>query len=87
MTDDAPTETSPNPPPGLTVQRRLALAWLALAWERLWSRLWVPTTLLGLFVAIVWLDFYNFDIFYLLIICAHLHFYSFPLIVVVLNFM
>jgi uncharacterized protein (TIGR02302 family) len=59
MTDSIPTPTSPNAPglpPGLTVQRRLALAWLALSWERLWSRLWVPATLLGVFVAIAMTD-------------------------------
>ena len=29
----------------------MALAWAALAWERLWVRLWLPVTLAGLFFA------------------------------------
>ena len=35
---------------------RLALAWLALAWERLWVRLWMPATLTGLFFAVALTD-------------------------------
>lgn len=35
---------------------RLVLVWLALSWERLWSRLWVPITFTGLFVAITLTD-------------------------------
>ncbi len=34
-------EASTASSPGGTVQRRLILAWLALAWERIWVRLWV----------------------------------------------
>ena len=47
-TEDQPLETPPSGP-GLAVQRRLALAWLSLAWERIWSRLWIIAAYLGLF--------------------------------------
>ncbi len=46
-----------TPPSGSgSVQGRLALAWLALAWERLWVRLWLPVTLAGLFFAVALTD-------------------------------
>ena len=54
------TQNSLNDDPsgatGFTVQRRLVLAWLALAWERLWVRLWVIGLLLGIFAIFVLLD-------------------------------
>ena len=51
MTQDPHDQLPENPPsgPGLAVQRRLALAWLSLAWERIWSRLWIIAAYLGLF--------------------------------------
>lgn len=39
---------------GLT--SRLRLAWLALAWERLWPALWPPLGVLGLFLGVALLD-------------------------------
>ncbi len=49
-------ENTPNAAPGLTVQRRLVLVWLALAWERIWIRLWVVAALLGLFGIVLLTD-------------------------------
>ena len=43
-------------PPGAAVQRRLVLAWLALSWERLWSRLWVVGVLFGVFAIVLLTD-------------------------------
>jgi len=48
----------PEAPPSdflqdLRIRRRLALAWLALASERLWARLWITVALIGVFVAVV----------------------------------
>ena len=40
----------------IRIRRRLILAWFALAWERLWTRLWVTAALIGLFVAVVLTD-------------------------------
>lgn len=48
-------EETPSPAPG-SVHARLALAWLALAWERLWVRLWLPATCTGLFFAVALTD-------------------------------
>ena len=41
--------TTPPNTPGtpLRLKRRLGFAMLALAWERLWIRLWLPVTLTG----------------------------------------
>jgi uncharacterized protein (TIGR02302 family) len=39
-----------------TVRRRLALAWLALGWERLWLRLWVVGAAVGVFIVILLTD-------------------------------
>ena len=47
-------QTSPVAPS--SAQLRLALAWAALAWERLWIRLWLPVTLAGLFFAVALTD-------------------------------
>ncbi len=41
---------------GSAVHWRLGLVWLALAWERLWIRLWLPVTLAGLFFAVALTD-------------------------------
>ena len=41
---------------GLTVKRRLALAWLALSWERIWVRLWIVGSLLGIFGIVLMTD-------------------------------
>ncbi|MBX7197955.1 MAG: DUF4175 domain-containing protein [Rhodospirillaceae bacterium] len=43
-------------PSSSSVHARLALAWLALAWERLWVRLWLPATCTGLFFAFALTD-------------------------------
>ena len=40
----------------LKTSGRLVLVWLAISWERLWSRLWIPTTFSGLFIAITLTD-------------------------------
>ncbi len=56
MQSDAPENLRLNLREDLTIQRRLALAWLALAWERLWARLWVSAALIGVFVAVVLTD-------------------------------
>ena len=56
MRSDEPEYLSLNLREDLTIQRRLALAWLALAWERLWARLWVSAALIGVFVAVVLTD-------------------------------
>ena len=56
MQSDAPKNPSLNLHEDLTIRRRLALAWLALAWERLWARLWVAAALIGVFVAVVLTD-------------------------------
>lgn len=59
MTENTPQKTfqdDPSGAPGFTVQRRLMLAWLALAWERIWVRLWVVGLLLGVFAIFVLLD-------------------------------
>ena len=49
-------ENTPTSAPGLTVQRRLVLVWLALAWERIWIRLWVVAVLLGAFGIVLLTD-------------------------------
>lgn len=57
-------EKTPLPPspdtaagkPGLNVQRRLVLAWLALAWERIWVRLWIVGAMLGVFFIVALTD-------------------------------
>ena len=49
MTQENLESQPENPSPRLTVQRRVALTWLALTWERIWSRLWIITAYLGLF--------------------------------------
>lgn len=54
MTD--PETPAASPPPGLNVQRRLGLAWLALAWERIWTRLWVVAAILGGFGIVLLTD-------------------------------
>ena len=51
-----PPETADIGKPGLNVQRRLVLAWLALAWERIWVRLWVVGAMLGVFATVVLTD-------------------------------
>ncbi len=56
MQPHEPENLSLNLREDLTVRRRLALAWLALAWERLWSRLWVTGALVILFVAVILTD-------------------------------
>jgi uncharacterized protein (TIGR02302 family) len=38
------------------LDRRIVLTWLAAFWEDLWPRLWLPLSILGIFVAISWLD-------------------------------
>ncbi|MGE4064085.1 MAG: TIGR02302 family protein [Rhodospirillaceae bacterium] len=45
-----------SPLQDLAIRRRLVLAWLALAWERLWSRLWISAALVGTFIAAVLTD-------------------------------
>src|SRR6185312_177025 len=55
----AAMEQRPDPDisrPGPRVRQRLALARLALAWERLWVRLWVPVSLAGVFIALALTD-------------------------------
>lgn len=56
MQPDGPENAPLTQLQALTVRRRLALAWLALAWERLWARLWISAALIGLFVAVVLTD-------------------------------
>jgi uncharacterized protein (TIGR02302 family) len=56
MQSNEPENLSLNLRDDLTIRRRLALAWLALAWERLWARLWVSAALIGVFVAVVLTD-------------------------------
>lgn len=56
MQPDEPSNISLSLFQELTVRRRLVLAWLALAWERLWARLWVTAALIGVFVAVVLTD-------------------------------
>lgn len=59
MTQNEPQESPDQPDhisPGLAVQRRLALAWLALSWERLWSRFWIIAAYLALFVIVLITD-------------------------------
>lgn len=45
-----------SPPKAPSIGWRLALAWLALAWERLWSRIWLPTATAATFVVAALLD-------------------------------
>jgi uncharacterized protein (TIGR02302 family) len=54
--DSTPPAAPEIPAPGLNVQRRLVLAWLALAWERIWVRLWIVGALLGLFGIVLLTD-------------------------------
>jgi hypothetical protein len=35
---------------------RLAAAWLATAWERIWAAMWLPASVAGLIVALVLID-------------------------------
>lgn len=56
MQSDGPSNLSLSFTQELTIRRRLALAWLALAWERLWARLWITGALIGVFVAVVLTD-------------------------------
>lgn len=56
LPNSAPDPTAPVAPPGLNVQRRLILAWLALSWERIWTRLWIVAALLGLFGIVLLTD-------------------------------
>lgn len=60
MTEQTPEQTPDNPTenmsPGIAVQRRLALAWLALSWERIWSRLWIVGVYLILFGIVLIID-------------------------------
>ena len=49
--DAAPAASKPTLPPRST-KIRLALAALALGWERIWVRLWVPTLCVGLLLAV-----------------------------------
>ncbi len=48
-------DSSPNPSV-VGVQVRLALAWLAVAWERLWSRLWIVAVGLEVLLIVVLVD-------------------------------
>ena len=54
--ENTPQNAPEGTPPGAAVQRRLVLAWLALSWERIWSRLWVVGVLFGLFAIVVLTD-------------------------------
>ena len=40
----------------IVVRWKLAFSWLVLTWERLWSRLWIPVALGGVFVALTLTD-------------------------------
>ena len=51
------TEATPIPAPG--VERKIGLAWLALAWEGLWPRLMPLLAVLALFVAAAHLDLFG----------------------------
>lgn len=51
------TEATPIPAPG--VERKIGLAWLALAWEGLWPRLMPLLAVLVLFVAAAHLDLFG----------------------------
>src|SRR4051812_31409424 len=64
--------SDPNSDPGLAVRQRLVLAWLALAWERLWIRLWLPVTGLILLAAVGLTEFLSAlpDVVHLLIVVA-----------------
>ncbi len=54
MTED--TQSNAPPTAGSAAQRRVMLAWLALAWERLWARLWIVAVLLGVAAIVVLID-------------------------------
>ncbi len=56
MTDEQMRPRTPLSPHDFATRTRLALAWTALLWERLWSRLWVPTALAGVFIAVTLTD-------------------------------
>ena len=51
-------QTRPQTPPArnTVTQTRLTFSWLALAWERLWSRLWLPGALAGIFAIVALTD-------------------------------
>ena len=51
------TEATPIPAPG--VERKIGLAWLALAWEGLWPRLMPLLAVIALFVAAAHLDLFG----------------------------
>ena len=46
----------PATQPGASVQRRLVMTWLALSWERIWSRLWLIGVFFGLFAVVLLTD-------------------------------
>jgi len=56
--ENTPENQTPSAPapPGAAVQRRLGLAWLALAWERIWIRLWVVGVVFALFGIVLLTD-------------------------------
>ncbi len=56
MTNSPERPESAKSSHGLVTRGKLAMAWLALSWERLWSRLWVPTALAGVFIAVALTD-------------------------------
>ncbi|GAB4177002.1 MAG: TIGR02302 family protein [Thalassobaculales bacterium] len=58
MTDSRPGSPAPRPtPPDDGIDgRRIALAWAAIAWERLWPALAPAAAVAGLFVAVALLD-------------------------------
>jgi hypothetical protein len=72
MTSDQTPEVPSNPGPGLADQQRLVLAWASLAWERLWIRLWLPVTWLGVFLVIALTDVLSIlpDIVHLVVVVA-----------------
>ena len=51
------TEATPIPAPG--VERKIGLAWLALAWEGMWPRLMPLLAVVALFVAAAHLDLFG----------------------------
>ncbi len=56
MTNEQTRPETPFSPYDLATSTRLNLTWAALVWERLWSRLWVPTAFAGVFIAITLTD-------------------------------
>ena len=51
------TEATPIPAPG--VERKIGLAWMALAWEGIWPRLMPLLAMVALFIAAAHLDLFG----------------------------